>query len=112
MSIDTVFQPTGPLILVGTTPVRIMLQPEAGSYSIRVRCLAAAGSSAWFSYGPSAASLTGVTPAAPTGATVATASPNTVGMFGQTVETFEIQGTAFMVASAAGAFEVLPGRGA
>jgi hypothetical protein len=113
VSVDTTFKPTGPAILVGTSPVQIQVGGNQGSIgdAVYVRCLAAAASSAYFFYGPSAAALASLPTVPPTGATGATSAPNALGMFGQTVKVFQIPSNSFVVASAAGAFEMVPGVG-
>lgn len=113
MSVDTTFKPTGPTILVGVTPVQIQVGGNQGSIgdAVYVRCLAAAASSAYFFYGPSAASLASLPTVPPTGATAALSASNALGMFGQTVKVFAIPSNSFVVASAAAAFEMTPGQG-
>ena len=103
MGIDTAFQPLGPTTLVGTAAVQV--QPSGvgmRSTSIRVRCLV----TAYLGWGPN--NLV----AAPVAPTNGVPSQNILGMTAGGIETFEISGVLWFIASAAGAFEVTPGQGA
>lgn len=99
MSIDTTFKPQGPTTLVGVTAVQVD-QGQAGSSTIRVRCLV----TAYLTWGV-ASTITAA------GAPGATPVVNTVGLTAGTVETFEIPIRMFFISSVAAAFEVTPGMG-
>lgn len=102
MSVDTVFKPLGPTVLVTNTAVQIVQTGTGPGYSsIRVRNLSA--SAQYFTWGNSA--VTSITPAA------GVPAANTIGMLPTSVETFEIPPTQFFIASSATGFEVTPGQG-
>jgi hypothetical protein len=106
MSIDTVFKPTGPTVLVANTATQVANQNSGGVYSFRVINLATTVQR--FSWGQTAAAATALAGGAP----VAAGTPNTITMLGSSVETFEIPIAAFFIASSATGFEFTPGQGA
>jgi hypothetical protein len=105
MSIDTVFKPTGPTVLIAATATQVASQNAGGVYMFRVVNLATALQR--FSWGRTAAAATALSGAAPTAA----GTPNTISMLGGTVETFEIPCDSFFIASSATGFEFSPGQG-
>ncbi len=105
MSVDTVFKPTGPTVLVTNTAIQVITQNAGGVYMFRVLNLATAIQR--FSWGRTAAAATALNGAAPT----ATGTPNTITMLGGTVETFEIPCDSFFIAGSATGFEFSPGQG-
>jgi hypothetical protein len=105
MSIDTVFKPTSPTVLVTNTAIQVMTQNAGGVYMFRVINLST--SIQRFSWGRTAAAATALGGATPTAA----GAPNTITMLGGTVETFEIPCDSFFIASSATGFEFTPGQG-
>lgn len=99
---DKPFSPLGPTIQVGTSAVQVPL-PLAGN-CYRVRCLV----TAYLTWSATNAAVTSV--GAPTGATQATWSANTIGLTAGAVEKLSNIGP-FFIASAAAAFEVTAGDG-
>jgi hypothetical protein len=104
MSVDTTFKPLGPTTLVVNAAVQLPNSQASGSgaYMFRVRNLAAAVQ--YFTWG-STSSVTSLTPAA------GAPAPNTIGMIPTSVETFEIPGGSWVIASSATGFEFTPGIG-
>jgi hypothetical protein len=104
MSIDTTFKPVGQTVVVSTTAVQVrsLAADPGGTLSIRVRNLS--GSAQYFSWG-STSSVTCTAPAA------GAPQPNTIGMIGSSVETFEIPQAAYFIASSSTGFEMTPGQG-
>lgn len=102
MASANAFSQLAPTILVGTSAVQIATNQRT-SNGYRVRCVVASGS-AYFTTGQTS-SVTSV--GAPT---TGVPSAATMGMGAGTVETFTNLGD-WMIASAAGAFEVTPGDG-
>jgi hypothetical protein len=105
VSIDTVYKPTGPTVLVTNVATQVATQNAGGVYMFRVRNLAAVAQ--YFSWGRTAAAATALGGAAPTAA----GTPNTIGMIASSVETFEIPCDSFFIASSATGFEFSPGQG-
>jgi hypothetical protein len=101
MSISSAFQPQGPTYLVGTAAVQIT--SGTGSCCYRVRNLAAV--TQYFTWG-NASTVTSV--GAPS---LGTPSANTFGLLASSVETFELPGNVWLIASSATGFEVTPGEG-
>jgi hypothetical protein len=104
LSVDTVFQPLGPTVLVAATAaVQVAASGTASGFSsIRVRNLST--SVQYFSWGPSG--VTSLTPSA------GTPAPSTLGMLPTSVETFQIPAAFYFIASSATGFEMTPGQGA
>jgi hypothetical protein len=105
MSVDTVFKPISPTVLVVATAIQPTGPTGAGGgggYSYRVRNLSA--NVQYFAWGPTSA-VTVTAPAA------GVPSPNTIGMLGTSVETFEIPQGSYVIASSATGFEFTFGQG-
>jgi hypothetical protein len=105
MSVDTVFKPTGPTVLVVNAATSLGTQNTGGVYMFRVINLSA--SQQRFSWGRTAAAVTALGGAAP----VAAGTPTTITMLANSVETFEIPCDSFAIASSASGFEFTPGQG-
>jgi hypothetical protein len=103
VSIDTTFKPSGPLTFVGAVAVQVVTKDGSGHVSYRVRNIATAAQ--YFTWGQTAAVTAA---AAPTAGVVA---PNTIGMLGNSVETFEIPAGVFFIANSATGFEFTSGQG-
>jgi hypothetical protein len=98
------FNANGPTYLVAATAVQIA--PPAGStgvFSYRVRNLSASAQYLTWGLSSSVASIGAPTAGVP--------SANTIGMFGNSVETFTFPPYLWMIASSATGFEVTPGTG-
>jgi hypothetical protein len=104
MSIDTVFKPLGPTVLVGVTAVQVVASGTGSNYSsIRVRNTAT--TTQYFTWGGAAVAALG----APT---AGVPSANTIGMAAGATETFDIPPALFFIGNTASAFEMTPGQGA
>jgi hypothetical protein len=104
MSVDTVFKPLGPSVLVGTTAVQIVTSANpAGVSTFRVRNTQAVV--AYFAYGSASV-------AAPVAPTAGGPAYNTIGMLPGSIETFELPAASYFIAAAVGGFEMVPGQGA
>jgi hypothetical protein len=110
MSVDTVFQPKGPTVLVTNASaiqaVGSGFTHLTGMVTFRVVNLAAATQR--LGWGPTAANTASTGPA---GAGV-TNAVNSVVLESNGVEWFEFPATAFFIASSATGFEMTPGQGA
>lgn len=103
MSIDTVFKPLGPTVLIGLTAVQVVASGTGSNYSsIRVRNLGTVVQ--YFTWG--GANVASLTPSA------GVPAANTIGMAAGATETFDIPPALFFIANAAAAFEMTPGQGA
>jgi hypothetical protein len=105
LSLDTVFKPTGPTVLIAATATQVASQNAGGVYMFRVINLATTLQR--FSWARTAAQATALGGAAAT----ALGTPNTIAMLGGSVETFEIPCDSFVIASTATGFEFTPGQG-
>jgi len=103
MSVDTVFKPLGPTVLVTNVAVQVTTANPDTDLTYRVRNLAAAAQ--YFTWG-AASTVTSI--GAPT---AGVPSANTVGMLPNSVETFEIPSNQYFIASSATGFEMTPGKG-
>jgi hypothetical protein len=115
VSIDTSFKPTAATIPVSTAAVQLSQVGGPGAITTyRVRCLAATGTSAYFSWGATAAIATANL--ANVAALIAgtSSAPATIGMFGLTTEVFELPAGSFVIGNSANpaGFEFTPGQGA
>lgn len=109
MSIDTVFQPKGPTVLVTNSAIQVVsagIVNLTGMMSFRVVNLAATAQRLGWSSTATNASASG-----PAGAGVAN-EVYSINMLGNSVETFEFPVTAFFIASTSTGFEMTPGQGA
>lgn len=104
MSVDTTFKPLGVTTLVVNAAVQLPASQASGSgaYMFRVRNLSS--SAQYFTWGTNNG-IVSQTPAA------GTPAANTIGMIPTSVETFEIPGGSWVIASTATGFEFTPGIG-
>lgn len=106
MSVDTVFQPKLPTVLVGTAGIQIIPPGTGPAGMMTFRTVNLIASISYLGYGPTAAQA--VANAAAPGA----AGAYTIAMLPSSVETFEFQSTMFFAANIAAAFNMTPGQGA
>lgn len=105
MSIDTTFRPITPLTFVGASAVQVVAtgSPSPAVVSFRVRNLSS--SPQYFTWGTTSSVTAGSAP------TSGNPTSNTIGMIGSSVETFEIPGQSWFIASSATGFEISGGQG-
>lgn len=102
MAVNGAFSPSGPTLLVGSTPLEIAPANAGTNLGYRVRNLSA--SVQYFTHGANGSITSAGAPSANT------PSANTIGMLPNSVETFANL-LPWMVASTATGFEVTPGEG-
>ncbi len=101
-TINTVFQPKTPTILVGVTAIQPATDNQLDAPGVRVRCLV----TGYLSWGPKS-NITALGAPANNAPVM-----NTMGMFAGTTETFEIPANFFFISSVAAGFEITGGTGA
>lgn len=102
MSIDTCFKPLGPTTLVVNAALQVIPPgTNAATATYRIRNLS--GSVQYLAWGSANVTVTAPSAGVP--------QYGTVGMLGNSVETFEIPPGVYFIASTATGFEVTPGQG-
>ena len=103
MAIVSAFMPSGSTVLVGASATQVPTTSGIGASSFRIRNMSA--SVQYFAWG------TASSVAAPVAPTAGVPSASTIGMLGNSVETFILPPNAWFIAGTVTGFEFTPGEG-